>query len=179
VSLLDGSDVELASTHEGESRGIYVDDPRYGRVLISWDAFERVDFSPASGFGPGYGDFRPGSPLTGSVVTRSGQRLAGRLVYDLDESETTETLDAPSQGVDYIIPLRLVASVALPASGGRVSEPASVTLHSGEQLRLERSGDLADRNGGVLIFLDGGQKPEYVRWADVARVELDRPPENR
>jgi len=37
-----------------------------------------------------------GRPLTGKVITRSGRRLAGRLVYDLDESETTETLDAPS-----------------------------------------------------------------------------------
>jgi hypothetical protein len=27
----------------------------------------------------------------------------------LDESETTETLDAPSQGVDYTIPFGLIA----------------------------------------------------------------------
>ena len=56
------------------NRGIYVDDRRYGRVLISWDG------SSAS----------TSRPLTGNVTT-----LAGRLVYDLDESETTERLDAP------------------------------------------------------------------------------------
>lgn len=84
-------------------RGIYVDDPRYGRVLVSWGAFERIDFS-AGGSGPAYNDFAWGRPLTASVTTRGGRRLTGRLVYDLDESETTETLDAPSQGVDYTIP---------------------------------------------------------------------------
>ena len=90
-----------------------MDDRRYGRVLVSWDAFERVDFSPG-GSGPAYDDFPPGRPLTGGVTTRAGRRLAGRLVYDLDESETTETLDAPSQGVDYTIPFGLIASIVLP-----------------------------------------------------------------
>jgi hypothetical protein len=79
VTLLD--DRELVFTGNGDvgrgNRGIYVDDPRYGRVLISWEAFERVDFSPG-GSGPAYGDFPPGRPITGSVTTRAGRRLAGR-----------------------------------------------------------------------------------------------------
>ena len=91
LTLADGSEIELSSS----GRGTYVDDQRYGRVLISPDAFERLDFSPA-GSGPAYDDFPPGQPLTGSVTTRTGRRLVGRLVYDLDESETTETLDARS-----------------------------------------------------------------------------------
>ncbi|MBZ0089712.1 MAG: hypothetical protein K8H90_04960, partial [Thermoanaerobaculia bacterium] len=46
VALSDGRDLVLSGGHEvGEGqRGIYVDDDRYGRVLVSWDAFERVDF---------------------------------------------------------------------------------------------------------------------------------------
>jgi hypothetical protein len=66
VTLLDGRAIELSGTRDvgrGNS-GIYVSDQRYGRVLISWDAFERVDFSPA-GSGPAYGDFPPGRRLTG------------------------------------------------------------------------------------------------------------------
>ena len=45
------------------------------------------------------------------MTTRGARRLTGRLVYELDESETTETLDAPSQGVDYTIPFGLIASI--------------------------------------------------------------------
>jgi len=178
VTLLQGREIVLSGTREVGSGngGIYVDDPRYGRVLISWDAFERVDFSEG-GAGPAYDDFPPGRPLTGSVVTRSGRRLAGRLVYDLDESETTETLDAPSQGVDYLIPFGLVASIVPTGLEERGVQRARVTLNSGEVLQLERAGDLGEGNAGLLIFLDGRQRPEYVPWTDVEQVDLDHPPE--
>jgi hypothetical protein len=52
-----------------------------------------------------------------------------------------------------------------------------VTLHGGEELLLERTGDLGERNAGMLIFVDGGQRPEYVPWTDVERVDFDRPPD--
>jgi len=176
VTLLDGREIVLSDTPEvGDgNRGIYVDDRRYGRVLISWDAFERVDFSPGGG-GPAYGDFPPGRPLTGSVTTRAG-RLAGRLVYDLDESETTETLDAPFQGVDYTIPFGLIASIVPPGHEERGAQRARVTLQNGEELQLERNGDLGEGNAGMLIFIDGRQRPEYVPWTDVEQVDFDRPP---
>jgi len=172
VTLLDGSEIVLSGTSAvgRENGGIYVDDQRYGRVLISWDAFERVDFSPG-GTGPAYGEYQPGRQLTGNVVTRSGRRLAGRLVFDLDESETTETLDAPSQGVDYTIPFSLIASIV---PGG--PQRATVTLLSGEVLQLERSGDLGKWNAGMLIFLEGRERPEHVPWADVERVGLTAAP---
>ncbi len=181
VTLLDGREIVLSGTAEvgHGNRGIYVDDRRYGRVLISWDAFERLDFSPG-GSGPAYGNFPPGHPLTGSVTTRAGRRLAGRLVYDLDESETTETLDAPSQGVDYTIPFGLIASIGPPGREERGAQRARVTLrlilHGGEELQLERTGDLGEGNAGLLIFVDGRQRPEYVPWTDVEQVDFDRPP---
>ena len=177
VTLLDGREIVLADTREvgHGNRGIYVDDRRYGRVLISWNAFQRVDFSPG-GSGPVYGDFPPGRPLTGSVTTRAGRHLAGRLVYDLDESETTETLDAPSQGVDYTIPFGLIASLVPPGREERGAQRARVTLHSGEELQLEPTGDLGEGNAGMLIFVDGRQRPEYVPWTDVEQVDFDRPP---
>ncbi len=173
VTLLDGREIVLDGTPDVGlgNRGIYVDDPRYGRVLISWFAFERVDFSPG-GSGPAYGDFPPGSPLMGRVTTRDGRHLAGRLVYDLDESETTETLDAPSERVEYTIPFGMIASIVPLGRGERDVQGARVTLQSGEELMLESEGDLGDRNAGILIFVEGVERPEYVLWGDVAQVEL-------
>jgi hypothetical protein len=180
VTLLDGREIVLSGTREVAhgNAGMYVDDARYGRVLVSWDAFERVDFStPAvAGSGPVYDDFPAGRALTGSVTTRAGRRLTGRLVYDLDESETTETLDAPAGGVDYTILFGLVASIVLPGGDHPAAARARVILHSGEQLELERTGDLDDWNAGMLIFVNGNERPEYVPWRDVQRVDLDRPP---
>jgi hypothetical protein len=177
IALLDGREVVLSDSQDvGEGhRGIYVDDRRYGRVLVSWDTFERVDFSP-EGSGPAYGDFPPGRPLSGAVTTSDGRQLAGRLVYDLDESETTETLDAPAEGVDYTIPFGLIASIVTPGGKDRAGQRTSVTLHDGEVLRLEGRGDLGDGNAGVLVFVDGTARPQYVPWTDVRKIELDRPP---
>jgi len=178
VTLLDGREIVLSDTRAvgRDNRGVYVDDPRYGRVLVSWNAFERVEFSPAGSAGPAYGDFPPGGPLTGSVTTRDGRRLAGRLVYDLDESEFTETLDAPSRGVDYTIPLGLIAAIVLPGPEGPGAPRAKVTLHSGRELHLECAGDLGPANAGILVFASSSRRPEYLRWTDVRQIELDRPP---
>ena len=177
VSLLDGRDLVLSGNRDVSegNLGIYVDDRRYGRVLVSWGAFDRIDFSPAGDSGPAYTDFPQGRPLTGTVTTRSGQRLTGRIVYDLDETDTTETLDAPSHGVGYTIPFGLVASIA--AAGGDPGPARTlVTLQSGEALQLERAGDLGAGNAGLLVFVAGRERPEYVRWPDLVRIDFDRPP---
>jgi hypothetical protein len=177
VTLVDGREVVLSGTREvgAGNSGLYVDDARYGRVLVSWDAFERVDFS-AGATGPGYGTFAPGRPLTGSVLTRSGRRLTGRMVYDLDESQTTETLDAPSLGIDYMLPFALIASIEVPVGEAGSARHATVILRSGEALQLELAGDLGAWNGGMLIFVEGREVPEYVPWNDVQRIEIDGPP---
>jgi hypothetical protein len=142
--------------------------------VISWNAFERVDFS-AGGSGPAYGDFPTGRSLTGDVTTRDGRHLAGRLVYDLDESETTETLDAPSQGVDYTIFFGLIASIVLPAPEELAARRAEVTLYNGEVLQLELAGDLGEGNAGMLIFVDDRKQPEYLRWTEIKQIHFDRP----
>jgi hypothetical protein len=176
VTLLDGREMVLSGGETGRgNRGIYVADIRYGRVAISWDVFERVDFSPG-GSGPGYGDFPPGRSLAGRVSTRDGRRLAGRLVYDFDESETTETFDVSDDGVDYNIPFGLITSIVPRGHDGEGARRATVTLHDGEQLHFERNGDLAERNAGMLIFANGRERPDYVPWSDVEQVDFDRAP---
>ncbi|MDE2921304.1 MAG: hypothetical protein OYL92_15615 [Acidobacteriota bacterium] len=176
VTLRDGGEVLLSGTRAvgRGNRGVYVDDRRYGRVLVSWEAFERLDFSKADGSGPAYDDFPPGQRLSGAVTTRTGSRLAGRLVFDLDESETTETLDAPAGGIDYTIPFGLVASIALPDQEGcGDGRHAGVTLHSSETLELECAGDLGEGNGGMLVFAEGREPPDYLPWNAVQRVDID------
>lgn len=177
VTLLDGREIALSGARSvgAENRGLYVDDPRYGRVLVSWDAFDRVDFG-LGGSAPSYSDFPPGTPLKGIITTRDGRRLAGRLVYDLDESESTETLDAPSRGVNYTIPFGLVASIVLSGPEERDARCARVTLRDGQQLQLDCAGDLGKGNAGALIFPADRKQPEYVSWANVDRIVLDPPP---
>jgi hypothetical protein len=154
---------------EQANKGLYVDDERYGRVLVPWAAFEEVTFDSA-GSGPAYTDFPAGRALSGTVTLRSGEEQSGRIVFDLDESETTETLDAPSRGIDYTIPFGLVASVIVPESD---QEPIAVQLQNGEALALERSGDLGPNNGGLLVFPSGRPEPQYQAWDSIARIDFD------
>lgn len=174
VTRVDGSEMVLSGSQEAgrNNRGPSVDDDRYGRVVISWDVFERVDFSP-DGSGPGYGDFSPGQPLSGSVTTRDGRRLSGRLVYDFDESETSETFDVSSQGVDYTIPFGLITSIVLPRRDERGDQRPRLVLRSGEELHVDPSGDLGAGNAGMLVFVEGREQPEYVPWMDVEKVDFD------
>lgn len=175
VSLLDGRQVTLSGTAEtGEgNRGAYVNDARFGRVLVSWTALERANFSPG-GSGPSFEEFPPGVALSGTVTTCGGRRLTGRLVYDLDESETTETLDASREGVDYSIPFGLLSAIQ-PDNCGNSNGPALVHFRDGHELSLERQGDLGDNHAGMLIFENGSDAPVYVSWREVDRVDLERP----
>ncbi len=54
------------------------------------------------------------------------------------------------------------------------AEYLTVILRSGEELQLERAGDLGESNLGMLVFVDG-ERPEHVPWTDVAQIEFDRP----
>ena len=177
----EGETLELSGTRKvGDGhRGVYVDDVRYGRILVAWRAFERVDFTRAPHPPHDYDHYAPGAPLQGTVVTQSGETVSGRLVFDLDESETTETLDAPWGDVDFVVPFDMIASVE---AGGAVRSadaanvtPYFVALTNGEVLQLEPAGDLAPTNAGLLVFEPGAVDPDYVPWSEVRRIEFEAP----
>lgn len=169
VTLWGGRDFELDGTNDvnDENRGIYVEDARYGRVLIPWSAFERVDFSEAGSSGPSYDDFKPSEPLRGTVTDAGGKRYSGRIVYDIDESETWEILNGEWRDVEYSIPFALVRAVE-----PRDDESSRVILKSGEELVLEDAADVDGDNSGVLVIPIEG-KPIYVEWDDVKRIDFE------
>lgn len=168
VTLRDGTELVLEGTNDvnDENRGIFVDDARYGRVLVPWDAFDRLEFSDPGGSGPAYGEFVAGRPLEGKVTERDGTVHAGRIVYDLDESESWEFLDGRARGVSYSIPLAGVRAI-VPHEGG-----SRVFLRSGEELDLEEEADVSLGNDGIAVVGEG-DRMAYVAWERVVRVEFD------
>lgn len=170
VVLQDGRELVLDGTNDvnSENRGIFVEDERFGRVLVSWDAFERVEFSEPPGSGPSYGSFPAGGPLHGTVTTRDDREHTGRLVYDADEEETWELLNGDQDGVEYYIPLALVRSVT-----PRGLDRSRVELTTGETLDLENSADIGEGNAGVLVLRDD-ERPTYIPWDEVERVGFER-----
>jgi hypothetical protein len=170
VVLRNGRTLVVEGTNDVNegNRGIYVNDPRFGRVLIRWNTFRRVDFDPPGGSGPAYTDFRPGHPLFGKVSTAEGKVVRGRLVYDLDEADTMEFLNGWHDNIEYNIPFARIASL-LPEKG----DATRVVLKEGRELRLVETGDVDSDNAGILIFEPGQQAPRYVRWSDVRRIDFE------
>jgi len=170
VEMRDGRKFELHGTNDVDSsiRGIFVEDERYGRVKVSWDAFRRVDFNEGSATGRGYADYKPAKELHAKVTDKDGKTWKGRIIFDLDESESWEMLDGKHRGVEYSIPFEMVRSIE------RVDDDSSaVTLKTGRDLKLEETQDVTERNAGVLVLQEGSASEHYVAWDRVDKIEFD------
>lgn len=170
VVLRNGRTLVLSGTNDVDSsnRGIYVHDVRFGRVLVNWDAFRRVDFDPPGDSGPAYTDFRSSGPLFGKVSTVQGKTYRGRLIYDADEMDAIEFLDGQRRDVEYSIPFARIAFI-LPEK----NNSSRVVYKDGQELKLADTVDVGRDNAGVLV-LEGGQKePRYIPWEDVRRIDFE------
>lgn len=168
VTLKDGRELRLEGSNDvnEENRGIMVEDQRYGRATVSWDAFDRIEFSNPPNSGRGYDDFPTLGELSGTVTDMDGREYTGRIVFDLDEAEGWEMMNGEMDGIEFNIPMARVRSVEPMRRGF-----SRVILDSGETLTLEESHDVGEDNSGVLIF-DGGRDPTYIRWEDVERIDF-------
>lgn len=170
VTLDDGRVLQLSGSNDvGKGhRGVAVIVPGLGRVVVPWDRFLSADVRTTPATAPGYDDFPAPAPLQGSVATADGRALAGRLVYDLDEAWTTDLLHGELDECGYQVPFGLVASITPDGP-----ETIDVVLRDGRRLRLTGDQDTGKGNGGLLVFGQGRQEPEYVPWSRVRRVDLD------
>jgi len=173
IELADGRRIEVSGSNDVDSsnRGICVEDARFGRVEIPWDVFERAELSVAADSGRGYDDYPPGRPITAQVTTRDGRGSAGRIAFDLDETESWEMLDGSQDDVSYSIPFERVASLA-PIGRQRTE----VVLRSGVKLRLEGPTDVSESNAGIAFL--GPERPEgkrdYIPWDEVAKIDFEQ-----
>ncbi|RMH15897.1 MAG: hypothetical protein D6696_19495 [Acidobacteria bacterium] len=171
VVMKDGTELVLDDTNDVDAgnRGIVIEDPRYGRVELSWSAFVRLELSDERSCGPPYQDFEPGTHLRGTVTTR-GKQLRGRLVYDVDESETWEFLNGEhDDGIEFDVPFALIRSIT------PIRDAASrVELISGASLELSGTTDVGGDNAGVLVIAGGeAGTTTYVPWDDVDRIDFE------
>ena len=170
VTLKSGREIELRGSNDvdDDNRGVVVKSPEFGKVKVGWDDFKRVVFEDVPSVEPaGYADFPAPREIAGSVSTRDGDRLRGRIVYDLDEAWDYELLHGSQDDTQFTIPFRLIARIE---PDGR--KRAVVELRSGRRLKLEDSQDVTSDHDGLLVFT-GSRNPEYVRWKDVREIRLD------
>jgi hypothetical protein len=169
VEMSDGRKIRLRGSNDvdDDNRGIMVEDERFGKVTVSWDAFDRVEFSSPSGSGRGYDDYEALGPLVGRIFERGGHETSGRIVYDLDEAEGWEMLNGRMRDVEFDIPMANIREIE-PID----DDESRVTLRNGEVLELSDSQDVSDRHDGFLVYPEGGGDPVYIAWDDLDRVRF-------
>ena len=169
VTLRSGRAFDLRGSNDvnSENRGIYVEDPRYGRVLVKWDGFESVHFTDTGHSGLSYNEFQPGKPIQGRVTESRGKVHGGRIIYDIDEANSWEILNGDQRDLEYNIPFALVKSVE-----PRGSDSSRVTLKGGAELVLEDVADVDDGNDGMLVLKPDGDSV-YIAWDDVERIDFE------
>ncbi|MCX6641452.1 MAG: hypothetical protein NTW14_13385 [bacterium] len=172
VTLKDGRDFSLRGTNDVDSdnRGIYVDDERYGKIQVPWDAFVEVTYDDeSSNSGRSYHDYKPAEELKGTVEKDDGTTYTGRLVYDFDESLNVEVLNGNLDQMEFNVPFSKIASVSPEGSNRSIVE-----FINGEKLTLEDAQDVTENNTGLLIFAKDQNKPDYVPWEEIKKVTFSK-----
>ena len=169
IVLKDGREFVLEGTNDVDSslRGIHVDDPRFGRVKVSWEAFERVEFQEVDHSGRSYSDYRPAKHLRGTVTDYDGKTHSGELVFDLDETASWELLNGSRDEVEYYIPFDMVRSIEPRRDNG-----SALVLTSGAKIILFDGQDVSESNDGVVVVRENGRET-YFAWDEVKRVDFE------
>ena len=151
---------------------VVIDDERYGRVTIPWEHLDQMIMMEADQ-GPIYNDYSPGIPLRGSVTTDPGDMLSGRLVYDLDESESTDTFEGSRAGIQYSIPFSLLKEISFSEPDADMEGLVKVRLKNGSILHLEKTGDLKDSNVGILILRGKPKNSQLILWSEINSIQFE------
>lgn len=165
----DGHEEVLGGTNDvdGSNRGIWVEDARYGRVLVDWDAFVRLDIEDWPHSGPEYGAYAATKALAGKVTMRDGKVHQGQIIFDLDESYGWEMLDGKEgDDLEYSIPFAMVAGIKPEGDG------SEITLKGGVKLHLRGTQDVDEDNAGLLVGPETGKRV-FLEWKKVASIELE------
>lgn len=176
VTLKSDSVIELCSEpFERDPRPVRISDPALGLVEVEWDAVRTLHFEPSPGL-PGYDAFDGGRPLSGTVVTREGEEIRGRIRWDADEEWSWELLQGSSDDVDFSIEFGKITHIQREEPEG-----ARVTLQDGRSFHLTGGNDIDRDNRGIFVFpapADGAAAdpsvPEwrYVAWEDFREVRF-------
>ena len=185
VVLVNGIERDLTGTRDVDrrNRGIVISDPGLGLVEVEWGEFRILRFhEPEASFG--YDTFDGGRLLVGTVVTQSGEEIAGVIRWDADEAASWEMLNGRADDVDFTIEFGKVSRIERgEVFGARVTLLDGHTFELGERT-FERNGrtfplgdsnDVDWDNKGILIQPEGARGDNGAassRWRVIAWDEF-------
>ncbi len=168
VMLSDGTEMTLTDTDDvgTSNHGLIIFVRNVGAVTVKWKDFIDVNFDKAQDGSKllAYDSFKPTEALSGWIKTNGGEKITGRIVYDLDEQWGSDMLEGYKEGLNYRIPFGSIRSIV------RKNEQESlIVLHSGTKIVLGGQADVNDKNWGFLMWTNP-EKPQYIPWNQVQIV---------
>lgn len=168
VVLNSGRTFKLTGSNDvdDDNRGIIVNMPGVGRVDIPWDEFKLMEFEniPRSS-NLDYNSFQGHQKIEGVVETTNQEKIAGEIIFDLDEKYTLEILDGVLEDIEYFFPFGSVKTIK-PLN----REESAVELINGEKFIFEDKVDVNENNDGVLVFMN--EEYVYVPWNEVKLISF-------
>ena len=150
-----------------DNDGIFVKTKDQGMVNVGWSNLIHISFTEPKFDAKTYSDFREPKSLKGTVLTQDGQKISGRLVYDLDESWDIEILDGRTKGTKYYLPFYLLKSIS-----PQNFNYSLVELRDGTRLLLGDEGDVNQNNNGILVWISAS-RTRYIPWEEVKTVTFN------
>ncbi|MFT6216124.1 MAG: hypothetical protein ACJAS3_002532 [Roseivirga sp.] len=138
----------------------------FGRIDIPWKEFKKVDFEKAPNSGKAYSAYTV-EKISGVLETIDGQKLTGKIIFDLDEEYNFEIIQGDNDGVEYFIPVDNIKSFA-----PRNYDNATIILKNGTELMLGDGRDVSEENEGVLVFSGTGD-PVYVSYNKIKVITFN------
>ena len=168
VTLHSGKEYYLYGSNDvnDDNRGIVINDLNFGKILLYWDEFDKVEFESPPAAPAGYDDFVEPIQPVGKVETKDGKIYAGRIVYDLDEAVDFEIIGGEYDDIEYNIPVRNIETI-VPAG----SYSSKITLKNGKTIELEDSRDVNRENDGLLVWED--EEPVYIPWREIRKIQFN------
>ncbi len=167
VTLRNGDRIRLSGTNDVDSgnRGIVVKDPNFGRVIVEWDDFDRLELlDEGEKYLVRYDEFEETRPLYGVVYDEDGESYEGFIRWDDDETYTWERLDGEYRGLDVDIEFSQIAKIEKISS-----RSCRVTTRNGNTFKLSGSNDVNEENKGIFVTTEDGDEIE-LDWDDFDKV---------
>ena len=167
VYLRNGDRIRLSGTNDVDSgnRGIVVKDLNFGRVIVEWDDFDRLELlEEGEKYLMGYDEFDEIRPLYGVVYDEDGDSYEGFIRWDDDETYTWERLDGEYRDLEVNVEFSQIAQIEKISS-----RSCRVTTRNGNTFKLSGSNDVNDENKGIFVTTEDGDEIE-LDWYDFDKV---------
>ena len=169
IVLKNGRKRYLSGTNDvdRDNRGIVLKNMELGKIEVYWDEFVSLEIGEKGVYsGPAYSEFQPAKALEGSIQLNSGETIAGRFAFDLDETYSVEMIDGKLDDMNFSIPIRNIKEIS---PKGRYS--AIITLQNDIRFSLYDQTDVSKKNSGILIWAEN-KTPSYYSWNEIKTIQF-------